>query len=174
MSSEDILNAEGKIESVELAKEGTGSKGPWKLWKYKIGGKFYSGFVSLEEYKLKLGDYCIVAYKEKANEDPKKKPYKNIVNLTETVSQEEMVEEDKKVGMVPMNPDTCEEEPKTDYNFGAFFGMVSNQTMQFIIHQLKLNPSPEGQLNWSYQKKFSQVFEIIWEENIKKRKEKLK
>ena len=119
-----MKESKGKIESCAIATrpDGTQITGkrqdgtPYTNYKYKIGGRYYSGFSSVEDYNLKRGDYCIVAYKEEPNKDPKKKPYKNIVNLTEAiqdeVSQEEVKEEDKKVNMVDVGEPTPQDKSK--------------------------------------------------------------
>ena len=75
MSEEEILKANGKIESCAIATrpDGTQITGikkngePYTMYKYKIGGRYYSGFKDVGEYSLKRGDYCIVAYKEEPN-----------------------------------------------------------------------------------------------------------
>ena len=165
MKEEENLETKGRIDSCSIATRPDGSeiKGKKKdgsdytMYKYKIGGKFFSGFKDVEEYELKRGDYCIVTYKEAPN--PKGGAnYKNIVNIVGGVSPAEVEETNEKYNVT--EPGKVEPQKHED---PAFFGMVSNQAIKWILKKPDMK----------YQESFSKVFDIIWEENLKKRKEKL-
>ncbi len=172
--SEENKETKGRIDSCSIATRPDGSeiKGKKKdgsdytMYKYKIGGKFFSGFKDVEEYELKRGDYCIVTYKEAPN--PKGgTPYKNIVNIVGGVSPAEVEETNEKYNVTePGTKDISKGaivEPRKLAEDPAFFGMVSNQAIKWILKKPDMK----------YQESFSKVFDIIWEENLKKRKEKL-
>ncbi len=154
--SEEVLKANGRLDLFEIAKRKdgtpiTGKKAdgtPYTNYKYKIGGKYFSGFKKLSEFDtpVELGDYVIVAYKEAPNQKNKDKPYKNIINITKAkeptdeVTPEEMKEENKKVNMQhvgePTTPDS-EEERWDKINAvkdqKILFGMVFKKTCDGIF-----------------------------------------
>ena len=179
------MQTNGKIDSCEIAKrkdgtEITGKKKdgtPYTNYKYKISGRYYSGFGSLKDFDVEIGNQVIVEYKEEPNKDPKKKPYKNIVNLTEAVAPEgvgipeEAVivqsttpPEQRKTGLAGPDWDKINLEKQQ----AIMVGMVSNQTIQWIIHKGDNINHENFKATWN------EVFDKLWDLNIEKRKEKLK
>ena len=186
--TDEIIKSNGRLDLFEIAKRKdgtpiTGKKAdgtPYTNYKYKIGGKYFSGFIKLSEFDtpVELGDYVIVAYTTAPNPKNKDKPYKNIVNITQAkepeVTDEEMAEEDAKVNAVPVGEPTPPkeiEETINEYNFGAFFGMISNQTESWMEHKEKMGYKITDE---SFPKDWDKAFERFWKINIEKRKEKLK
>ena len=165
----EILKAEGKLEEVSETSAGTKKdRTEWTRYKYKVNGRYYSGFIDVKKLDppQKIGDTVILAYTESPNPSGTH-PYKNVKAITPTVSNEELKESNEEYNVKDVGVPLKE----FNYNDGAFFGMCSNQAMAFIMQKQKLN-SP-GEKDWNYQDKFSKIFDIIWEENLKKRKEKL-
>ncbi len=146
-----MLEAKGKIESFGIAtrKDGSEISGirggehdgeKWTMYKYKIGNKYYSGFKSLKECEIELGDFVIVAYEESPNPNNASKPYKNLKNLTKGISEEEVTESDKqynvkKVGDTPSTPNVDFHEALQER---ITRGMVFNKTIDWIISERAL------------------------------------
>ncbi len=184
--------SQGKLGLFQVATDKTGKelKGvkkdgtPWTSYKYKIGGRFYSGFKKLSEFEpsVEVGDYVIVAYDEQPNKDPQKKPYKNLINITEAVSQEELDECNKPVNMVDVEATGGygREEPVSEEERWAKinavkdqkiqFGMVFKKTIDWIIAERAM----KGEGNtYMLDENFSPVFDRLWKHATEKRKEKL-
>ncbi len=170
-----MLEAKGKIEGFEIAKdkegkEVTGTRGDgstWTSYKYKIGGRFYSGFKTLQEYELERGDYVIIVYEEAPNPRSPDKPYKNLKNLTKGISDEEVKESDKqfnvkKVGVSPTTPNVDFQEALQER---ITRGMVFNKTVDWIIHERKLIGK-----GYTLDENFDKIYDHLY----KKAKEKSK
>ena len=151
------MELKGKLNSYSVVKTGVKDGKEWTLYKYKLntvaGERTLSGFLDPKPYLNKI---VIMDYTESENPDPKFPPYKNVSNITEDVATKES---DQQYNISPVGTTKETESP-------AFFGMVSNQAMNYILAKMEKE-------DYSYQKNFSLIFDIIWEENIKKRKEKL-
>ena len=187
----ELLQANGKIDSCAIATRPDGTQiigfksdgvTPYTNYKYKIGGRFYSGFKSVEDYNIKRGDYCIVTYTENPNKDPMKKPYKNIVNIIQAVSPDEMIEEDTKVNLIPVGKTTIQPQATEDDRWDKInavkdnkimFGMVFNKTMEWIMNERKINKRVEGETEIKLDTVFDPTFDIIWKLANDKRKEVL-
>ena len=146
MKEEENLETKGRIDSCSIATRPDGSeiKGKKKdgsdytMYKYKIGGKFFSGFKDVEEYELKRGDYCIVTYKEAPN--PRGgTPYKNIVNIVGGVSPAEVEETNEKYNVEkPGETRQLVEDKQPDIQERILKGMAYNKTVDWIIATRKL------------------------------------
>lgn len=177
-----MKNHEGKIEGVNVAKEGTKKDGShYKLYKYTIGKRIFSSFKNLEELKAKIGDYTIVAYEEAENKTYPDKPYKNIVNLTQAVTPKEMQEENKKVNMIDVGKPTSEEpvdnrptakvsviEPQADWEEINRIKQLNKDVTVVFINTCNYIDSHKA----NYEN-FPIFFDKLWNILQKKRKEKL-
>ncbi len=190
------MQTNGKIESCEIAidkqtgKPKTGFKKngePWTNYKYKISGRWYSGFGSLKDFDIELGNQVIVEYNEEPNPNNASKPYKNIVNITRAKDKEaDKQYHVKDVGEVENTPDEPEniqeetiEEPKAEPNWDKINaekeakikkGMVFNKTVDWIIATRRL--ALEGKLrdkenkvvpayDYKLEKNFDTVFDFL-------------
>ncbi len=134
------MQINGKIESCEVGKSGTKKDGSeYTQYKYKISGRYYSGFGSLDEFDVKIGDSVILSYTEKENPSFPDKPYKNIVNITQ--AKDKGVEESNKqynvkpVGETPTPPKVDFQEALQER---ITRGMVFNKTVDWIIAERAL------------------------------------
>ncbi len=175
----EILKAEGKIEEISEVGSGVKKDGtPWTRYKYKIGNRYYAGFIDLKktEPPQKIGDTVIVAYSETPNPNGTN-PYKNVRNVTPTVSNEELKESNEAVNLVPVGTEQkaiTEEERWEKINAikdrKIMFGQVLNKTMDWIMNERRITQTPEVTLD----KNFNSMFDHIWKLATEKRKEKLK
>ncbi len=164
------MDANGRITGVE-EKHFTKDGEDRVRYSYKIGNRFYSGFKKLEEYNVKVGDYCIVSYNEKPNPQSADKPFKNIVNITQAKEPEGSVGEP--TTHKPEAEHTLGTKRSYDYNEGAFFGMIFNKTVDWIIQERASNKLREGSEEVFFDKLFGPTFDNFWNKALAKRKEKL-
>lgn len=140
----------------------TGEDEPWMLYKYNIDKKFCSGFVNQSSF---MGKYVIVTYKESPNPKNANSPYKNVVNIVEGIDKKDTTDTTKQANVAePVAQQNAPDWDKinSEKQQAILFGMCSNQAVQLIIGK-----------DGDYKASFSEVFDTVWEENIKKRKEKL-
>lgn len=155
----EIKQFTGKLESIECKKEGENKEtGHWKLWSYKIGGRYFSGFVDPVPM---LNMIVNIDYAETPNKTAGAKPYKNIKSMVRADDQSML---DKQGTDIPTKEE--EEQASITYQTGdtpPYFGMVTNLTCHFI------NEHPDMNMNDDFDK----TFEHFWDLIGKKRKEKL-
>ncbi len=173
------MQANGKIESCEIAKrkdgtEITGTKKDgtkYTNYKYKISGKYYSGFEPMDEYDIKLGDQVIVIYDENPNPNNADRPYKNIINITRAKDDADEQYHVKPVA-TPL-PKTKADEPNWDEinlrkQNNITLGRIFNKTIDWIIAERALVGK-----GFTLDENFDKVFEHLWKKELEKRKEKL-
>ena len=111
----------GILESYEIANTGKNQDGDdWTLYRYKIDGKTYSGFIDGKEYLKKT---VKVIYTEKENPKNENFPYKNVksIELSEMKVPVEAVEKNE-----PNNP--------------QFLGMCMNQAVSLVAAKMANDP----------------------------------
>ncbi len=93
-----------------------------KLYSIKVGNRFYSGFEDNlpDNFNELQGKWVICTYVEKENPKNKDKPYKNIRNIVEGVSPEELKETDEQYNVKPVGEPTTPKD-EVNYNDGAFW-----------------------------------------------------
>ena len=174
----EFKEAQGNLEGFQIGKKGIKTDGTeWQMYKYIVGGKTFSGFKKLEEFEVNIGDFVIVTYTEKPNPQNAENPYKNIVNIVKGVSQEEVKDSNEQYNVEPVTSTSGKTysveqapQPQVDYNAGAFFGMVFNNTIKWIINERNLKG--EG-TTYTLDENFDKIFDHLYSIAEKKRKGKL-
>lgn len=168
------MQANGKIESCEIGKSGEKQDGtPYTLWKYKISGRYYSGFDDLDSYEVKVGDQVIVAYKEEPNPNNADRPYKNIINITRAKDKGLEAPGEKIEPVATPLPKPKADEPNWDEinlrkQNNITLGRIFNKTIDWIIAERALVGK-----GYTLDENFDKVFEHLWKKELEKRKEKL-
>jgi len=159
MVDEISKQLEGKLVNISIASEGTKKDGTHYTF-FKIKVKTTEGertVGTFQDITNLMNKYIIVTYTEAENPKNPEFPFKNAINIIEGVSPAEHREANATYNLKEIGEENIEEELK---NNGSFFGMVSNQSIEWIIAKKLV-----------YQESFSKTFDTIWNENVKKRKE---
>ena len=162
----EIKQIEGRLTGHETGKSGTGKKGDWTLYKYKIDENYFTGF---NDYSSLMNKHVVVAYKENPNPQNANNPFKNVINITEANSPSDLKESEQKYNVNPV--DVKHEEVRDDQESPGFFGMVSNQTITRLEHLEKMGKEKLDSNNFDVI--WNELFDRLWKLNKEKRKERL-
>jgi len=157
--TEETKTIEGTLETFDskpFAKDGEN-----KLrYSYKVGGKYYSGFIDPLQM---LNKKVRIEFYEKTNPKNKDNPYRNVTVIV-AIGEPDVEDLSGETPVPKQQPQATEENP-------AFFGMVINlavaETRQLRLHPLSDKAPPP------YLDHLDEVFEVLWEFAKTKRKEKL-
>ncbi len=170
------LEVEGTLSDFEKGKSGKKQDGtPFTRYVYEItkpdGNKFKcSGFIPPGEF---VEEYVIVTYVTKEDGE---KTYNNVKNIVEGVPKDNAVPAPQ-APQKSSKPEQSESEPDWDKINGVkdekiLFARCSNQAHMSLLGLAIKRASSILDFEGIYKEGFSRVFDVIYEENIKKRKEK--
>ncbi len=168
---EEIKKLKGKLIGFGERKRGKKEDGSeWVLWEYKISfdgkEKTLTGFYKCTEL---LGEEVEVEYKEVIDGDRK---YNNLVSIEKAGEMKEAVEKANR----EYNIKDIKHIPNQSEN-PAFFGMVWNSTVNWIIAERRLKTERKLTVgvdeSYNFDDNFETVFNHFWDKALKKRDEKL-